>query len=182
MGTVSRFISMMGYTDEFKGMIPGTSLFSNKWKELAKNPKFNEDQHEFIKKTHYEVQLNLLKSKGIDLSKKGPAVQDAIWSTSVQFGGNTLLILKALSKLSPISDDCAIITAIQDYKINNNNDLFKSSSSAIRVGTLKRAKNEKADLLTLCKMKTSEENDDIYKVIDNIINFIATDDKSERNS
>lgn len=89
---------------------------------------------------------------GVDLSNHGPAVMDAIWSTSVQFGGNTTLIEKALKgrQVSGLSDE-EVVTAIQDYKIANNSSLFKSSSAGVRESTLKRAKDEKADLIALAK-------------------------------
>ena len=75
----------MGYTSEFDGLIPGTDTFNKTWKALAKNPKFDLDQHQYIKKTHYDRQMEFLKEKGIDLSNRGPAIQDLIWSTAVQF-------------------------------------------------------------------------------------------------
>lgn len=152
MGTVDSFVKMMGYSQYFGTAKPGSSLFSALWiKAPEKHPSFGDDQHEFIKRTHFDPQLSHLKKNGIDLFKRGPAVQDSIWSTSVQFGGATNLIVKALrgvdvSKMT----DCAIVSAIQEYKIANNNALFKSSSPAVREGTLRRAKSEKADLLKLC--------------------------------
>ena len=159
MGTVAKFVSTMGYTQDFRGLTPGTKPFSDKWKEMAEDPAFGEAQHEFIKRTHYQPQLDFLKSKGIDLSKRGPAVQDAVWSTSVQFGGGTTLILKALSIFPKTLEDLAIVKAIQDYKIKNNDALFKSSSSKVRASTLNRAKDELEDLIKLCSVNdtTTEE-------------------------
>lgn len=162
MGTVAKFVEMMGYTDYFDGSVPGTSRFSALWILKATNdPKFGEDQHEFIRKTHYLPQIKFLQQKGIDLSKRGPAVQDAVWSTSVQFGGGTTLILRALSNKRPIEryDDVAIVTAIQDYKIANNSVLFKSSSPDVRESTLKRAKAEKADLIKLVSQSVDTSSD-----------------------
>ena len=58
-GTVSKFISMMGYSGQFHNLIPGTHSFSEKWKEMAKsNPHFGEDQHKFIKLTDKRSELN----------------------------------------------------------------------------------------------------------------------------
>lgn len=197
MGTVAKFVSMMGYTQQFKGMTPGSPGFSAKWKELARNPQFGEDQHEFIKKTHFIPQLNHLKKNGVDLFDRGPAVQDAIWSTSVQFGGATNLIVNALRGVNVDKmTDCAIVSAIQEYKISNNNALFKSSSPAVRSSTLNRAKNEKKDLLELCAMtppKSEKEvppvNDTeaaVLGVIDMIFDKVASigepeEDRFERN-
>ena len=160
MGTVAKFVTTMGYSQDFKGLTPGTKPFSDKWKEMAKNPSFGEAQHEFIKKTHYLPQIDLLKGKGIDLSNKGPAVQDAVWSTAVQFGGSTSLILKALSVFPKTISDLDIVKAIQNYKIKNNELLFKSSSAKVRESTLNRAKNELLDLIKLCETHTTANSND----------------------
>lgn len=154
MGTAAKFVATMGYKNYFIGTTPGSAQFTALWiKKATESAKFGEDQHEFIRRTHYVPQLKLLQNQGIDLSQRGPAVQDALWSTSVQFGGATTLILRALSKLRPIEkqDDIAIVAAIQDYKIANNDTLFKSSSPKVRASTLDRAKSEKADLIKLAK-------------------------------
>ncbi|MFC6838728.1 hypothetical protein ACFQGW_01230 [Xanthomonas theicola] len=46
---------------------------------------FSQDQHDFIRRTHYDPQVSRLAAAGLDLSDRGPSVQDALWSTSVQF-------------------------------------------------------------------------------------------------
>lgn len=152
-GTVGKFVDLY-YKDFFKGTEPGTPEFSSRWKTLAREDStFADKQHDFIKKTHYDPQIQNLKQRGIDLTQRGPAVQDAIWSTSVQFGGGTSIIRRALSRFNNINDvsDDKIIEAIQDYKIVNNSSLFRSSSSSVRKSTLNRAKEEKESLLTLLK-------------------------------
>lgn len=152
MGTAAKFVEVMGYKSYFAGSTPGSSRFSELWVKKAKeDPEFGNAQHEFIRRSHYAPQIKFLQQKGIDLSKRGPAVQDAVWSTSVQFGGGTTLILRALSQKRPVDqyDDVTIVSAIQDYKIANNATLFKSSSPAVRESTLKRAKSEKSDLISL---------------------------------
>lgn len=156
-GTLQNFLKKSGYSDQFKGLTPGSSEFNAKWKEIAKSdPKFGEAQHEFIKGTHYDPQMKKLQKAGIDLSQKGKAVQESIWSTSVQFGGGTGLIEKALKgkDVSKMSDS-EVVAAIQDYKIANNESLFKSSDPKTRAGTLKRANLEKSELLALANDRSS---------------------------
>jgi hypothetical protein len=182
MGTAAKFVEMMGYKSYFAGTTPGSSKFSALWiKKANEDPKFNDDQHEFIRRTHYLPQIKFLQQKGIDLSKRGPAVQDAVWSTSVQFGGGNTVILRALANKRPIEkySDVSIVTAIQDYKIANNNTLFKSSSSQVRVSTLDRAKREKANLIALANQspKMAEKEEGIISAIDTIFDaFIDTED------
>jgi hypothetical protein len=156
-GTLQEFLKSTPFGKQFEGLIPGTREFNKKWKSVAKSePDFEAAQHDFIQKTHFEPQLEKLRKAGMDLSDRGSAVKDAVWSTSVQFGGNTSLIEKALqgkdvAKLS----DADIIKAIQDYKIDNNEGLFESSSAKTRAGTLSRAEAEKEKLLSLAALEAS---------------------------
>lgn len=152
-GTLQRFLNSSGYGEQFAGLRPGTAEFNAKWKEIAaRDTNFGKAQRSFIKQTHYDPQMRALQRAGIDLSKRGAAVQDSIWSTSVQFGGSTSLVKDALrgKDVSRMSDE-EIVSAIQDYKIANNDRLFKSSSAAVRAGTLRRARAEKAQLVAMSK-------------------------------
>ncbi|KAF1003292.1 MAG: hypothetical protein GAK28_04797 [Luteibacter sp.] len=156
-GTLQNFLKSSKYGDQFAGLKPGSPEFNAKWKEVAAaDPSFAGAQHDFIKSTHYDPALAGLKDGGIDLSGRGAAVQDALWSTSVQFGagnskkGAVSMFQKALAgkDLSSLSDE-DIVSAVQDYKIANNDKLFASSSQAVRAGTAGRAKSEKERLLAL---------------------------------
>lgn len=160
-GSVQKFINAKGYGEQFKGMRAGSREFNAKWQELAKNdPSFAQAQHDYIKETHYDKAQAGLAEQGIDLSKRGKAVQDMLWSTSVQFGAGSAkantgavgMVNKALAgrDIEKMSDE-EIITAVQDYKLANNDKLFKSSSANVRAGTAKRASLEKERLLKLAQ-------------------------------
>ena len=146
-------------------MKAGTKDFNSKWKELASTDgNFGKSQKDFIKETHYKPQLQKLADGGTDLSGRGRAVQEAIFSTSVQFGGNTSLIKKALKGKDVASmSDSAIISSIQDYKTENNESLFRSSKPNIRAGTLKRSKKEKDLLLRLAQADKEKKNEHFPK-------------------
>ena len=74
-----------------------------------------------------------------------------VWSTTVQFGRDTKVIIKALKdKNITALKDSEIIELVQDYKIENNQRLF-SSSPSLWGGLLDRAKSEKAKLIELEK-------------------------------
>lgn len=151
MGVVQDFVKKSAYASQFQGLQVNSEAFKQKWRELAQNdPNFAKAQHDYIQQTHYAPQMAKLRKNGMDFSQRGAAVQDAVWSTAVQFGGGTGLIINALKgkNVAQMSDN-EIVTAIQDHKINNNEALFKSSSADNRKGTLARAKAEKADLLKL---------------------------------
>jgi len=164
-GSLREYLDHSRYAATFKGAELGSSAFDAKWREVAKaDPTgFARDQHDFTKTQFYDVQSARLKTAGLDLSQRGPAVQDALWSTSVQFRGLTPSIFENgleekfgknfdLSKLS----DKDVVCAVQDYKITHNDRLFSHSSSAVKASVLERAKEEKADLLNLADGKTVE--------------------------
>lgn len=149
-GTLQKFLASSPYADQFSGLQPGTPEFDAKWKAVAAaDPSFGAAQHDFIERTHYAPQMAKLAGQGIDLSGRGAAVKEAVWSTANQFGPNSGLIGKALAGRDTSSmSDADIVAAIQDYKIANNATLFRSSP-AMQAGTLNRAMNEKADLLAI---------------------------------
>ena len=157
-GTLQQYLKQSGYGDQFSGLKPGTSEFNAKWKDVAKNdPNFGQSQHDFIKATHYDPAVSGLQKSGIDLSGKGAAVQDALWSTSVQFGpgssqsksGAVPMVKNALAgKNAAEMSDSDIVSAIQDYKIAHNSSLFASSPTQ-QPALAKRAVSEKTKLLQL---------------------------------
>ncbi len=162
-GTLRQFLNESPYGKQFEGMQEGSADFDRQWQRLAKNdPAFAQAQHDFIKRTHYDKAVDGLKEAGIDLSGRGKAVQDAIWSTSVQFGagkkdgktGAVPLFQKALGgrNLADMSDE-QIISAVQDYKLANNDKFFRGSSANIREGTAKRAVLEKERLIALSRLE-----------------------------
>jgi hypothetical protein len=154
-GVVQEFLQYKpAIAAEFKGLMPGTEGFNDKWRSLAKaDPEgFHGAQHEFIQHKFYDVQMRRLQDSGIDLSQRGPAVQDMLWSTSVQYRGLTKgIVTGALAgkELAALSD-ADIVSAVQDYKRDHNSSLFASSPS-YWPGLLKRAANEKQDLLELAR-------------------------------
>ncbi|QJD68129.1 peptidoglycan-binding protein [Xanthomonas campestris pv. badrii] len=155
-GTLREYLNQSRYADEFAGLSPATDAFDAKWIQLARtDAAFGRDQHDFIKSTHYDKQVAALKAGGLDLSDRGAAVQDAIWSTSVQYRTLTpSLFRKGLEEkfggsyqLSDLSDK-QVIEALQDYKYSHTKTLFKSSPT--QWDSLRdRALEEKHDLIGL---------------------------------
>ncbi|MBN7136183.1 hypothetical protein A7A76_15690 [Lysobacter enzymogenes] len=157
-GTLREYLQQSRYGEQFAGLTAATPEFNAKWKELARSdPGFAADQHDYIRRSHYEAERDRLKARGIDLSDRGPAVQDALWSTAVQLRTLTPTIVEkglkqkfgpdyALERLS----DRDIVEAIQDYKIEHNRRLFRSSPESW-TGLLNRARHEKEDLVALAE-------------------------------
>ncbi len=166
-GTVAAFVKDSSYADEFAGLTPGSAAFSTKWKALAgSDGGFAQEQHDYIKRTHYDKLVDRLQDKGLDLSARGPAVQDALWSTAVQYGpgsdakpGGSGVFLKGMEAkfgkgydLSRLSDK-DIVGAVQDYKAEHVKALFPRVERQKTLDSLKnRAENEKADLFKLADL------------------------------
>lgn len=155
-GTLHEYLTQSAYGHQFAGLVPATPEFDKRWRDLARDdPGFAKDQHAFIRTSHYDVQVRRLKDVGIDLTNRGPAVQEALFSTSVQFGNGTRKIFReGLAeaygrdyKLSNLTDK-DIVVAVQDFKLAHNNQLFRGSQ-ANWPGLLRRARAEKAELIAM---------------------------------
>ncbi|MCV2502466.1 MAG: type IV secretion system protein [Neisseriaceae bacterium] len=148
-GTINQYLKTSKYKDDFKGLKAGTTAFNKKWKEVYRRDPigFEKDQHDFIKRTHYEPQLRKLKKNGIDLYNRGVAIQDLIWSSSVQHGANTDVILKSLKgKDVNKMTNAQIINAVQDRR---KKSYSQNKDTRTRASLLNRAKEERQDLLRL---------------------------------
>jgi len=145
---VSKFLEKSGYGKQFEGLQVGTPEFDAKWKEIAKNdPKFAEAQQSFAKEKYYDPHVKKLQESGIDLSNRGKAVQEAIMSTSNQYGANSSVISQALGgkDLSKMSDT-DIVNAIQNRKAAGVQNDFRSSSPEVQASVAKRIERERSML------------------------------------
>jgi len=148
---VLSYIKASKYGSLFAGLEPATPAFDSKWREIASSDGvgFAKDQHDYTKKKYYDVMVANLQSKGLDLSSFGPAVQDLIWSTAVQFGpARTSIFVEPLSGKAKLTDT-DIVNLVSQYKIQNVDTFFKSSGPAIIAGVRRRYQDEKNDLLNL---------------------------------
>lgn len=148
---LANYIKVSRFKGKLLGLKPATQEFDNVWKQIAKdNPvEFKEDQHEYIKKNYYDVMVSNLKRSGVDISEYGPAVQDLIWSSAVQFGpGKTSLFTNPLKGKSNLTE-ADIVSLVSDYKLGNVNSLFASSDESQRKGVANRFSSEKRDLLKM---------------------------------
>ncbi|HFG2433528.1 TPA: peptidoglycan-binding protein, partial [Vibrio cholerae] len=151
LGVVQKYIQSSKFKEFFNGLNPATKEFNIVWQDIASRypQEFREEQHQFIKRTHYDIQIGHLRGKGLLFEHHRAAVHDLIWSTSVQFGGKTNLIFNALNgKNMESMTDKDIIILVQDYKLVNTEMLFKSSPSWWS-DLKKRAVSEKKALLEL---------------------------------
>jgi murein DD-endopeptidase MepM/ murein hydrolase activator NlpD len=162
MGTVGRFVTQADFqfSNDFKGLKPGTPPFSAKWKAIAaaQPDVFQKCQHDFIKKILFDpLCAKILRDDGLDITTRPHAVQDVVWSTAVQHGGNTSIIHKAivarkLGLSNPDFDRDFIIAVYAERgrkKANGSLVYFSSSSAAVQKGVANRFASEQQDALKM---------------------------------
>lgn len=85
------WISWTPWTTEF------TANWTAKINELWR-ANFQKFEHEFIKKTHFDVQMDKIASNAwVDVTKFSLTLKNVVWSTSVQHWANTDIIIKSIN-------------------------------------------------------------------------------------
>jgi murein DD-endopeptidase MepM/ murein hydrolase activator NlpD len=162
MGTVTRFVTEAGFPwrQNFQNLSAGTAEFTAVWKKIAadQTDAFQQAQHAYIKKTHYDLLVaKIMSDNNLDINSRSRAVQDVVWSTAVQHGGATPIVQRACSSLScnqtdPNYDE-QLIRAIYaergKKKADGNLAYFSRSSPNVQSGVAKRFRNEEQDALAM---------------------------------
>lgn len=163
-GTVTRFVSQVDFPwrTDFDGLTAGTAAFTAKWKAIAaaEAERFHAVQHQYIKKTHYDLLVANVLDDGLDIGTRSAALQDVIWSTAVQHGSNTNVVHRALESVQgrgvttdSSSFDRALIKAIYAERGRRNADgllvHFAKNSAAVQKGVAERFVREEADALKM---------------------------------
>lgn len=162
MGTVKSFISQPGFpwAQDFQYLTPGTPDFSACWKRIATNQTdaFQKAQHDYIKKTHYDVLCKkILAEDYIDINTRSRALQNAVWSTAVQHGGATPIVHRACASLSCKPTDSkydellirAIYAERGKRKPDGNLAYFSKSAPGVQTSVAKRFTSECQDALAM---------------------------------
>jgi hypothetical protein len=154
--TAAKYARQSKYSDEFEGLTPGTPAFNRKWREISeRDPEgFAADQEQYIKRTHYDpVMAETQKRTGHDLSKRGKAVQQMMFSLSVQHGKYGPGIVQRALKGKDAADmtDEELINAVYDERgkrtASGELNYFQSSSRDVQESVANRFRNERADVL-----------------------------------
>lgn len=166
MGVPTRFVTQPGFPwlKDFANLTAGTAPFTAVWKRIAaeQTADFQKAQHEYIKKTHYDLLCSkILSDDSLDVNTRSRAVQDVVWSTAVQHGPGTPIVHRACSSLSCKTTDAnydellirAIYAERGKRKADGNLAYFSKSSSSVQAGVANRFKSELQDAL---KMLASE--------------------------
>jgi hypothetical protein len=163
IGRADQFVKKY-YPKEFEGLKGGSEEFTKKWKELAKaDPDgLKKNEHEFIKETHYDPQVaKLTKDLKLDVTKRSAAFRDVVWSTAVQHGPNTDVIMLAAKglltdkkKLDDVADE-ELIKAIYAERGRKTDDgklaRFKGVSEKWIPALTKRFESEEKDAIEMLK-------------------------------
>jgi murein DD-endopeptidase MepM/ murein hydrolase activator NlpD len=162
MGVPQKFVKQPGFPwlTDFQNLTAGTADFTACWKRIAtsETDAFQKCQHEYIKKTHYDLlAAKILSDDGLDVNTRSRALQDVVWSTAVQHGGATSMVHKALANVSCARTDAGfeeqLIRAIYAErgrkKPDGNLVYFSKSSPNVQKGVANRFKNELNDALAM---------------------------------
>ena len=162
MGVPTKFVTQPGFPwrQDFANLTAGTSAFTAVWKRIAaeQTDDFQKAQHEYIKKTHYDLLCAKIQSDdNLDVNTRSRAVQDVVWSTAVQHGPGTPIIHRACSSLTCKTTDAnydellirAIYAERGKRKADGNLAYFSRSSSSVQTGVANRFKSEMQDALKM---------------------------------
>lgn len=162
MGVPQRFVSQPDFpwAQEFRNLTAGSAEFSAVWKRIAaaEPDAFQEAQHAYIKKTHYDVLVSkILAEDTLDINTRGFALQNVVWSTAVQHGPGTPIVHRACTSVSCPPDDPKydeyLIRAIYAERGKKNTAgglaYFSKSSSSVQTGVSNRFKSELQDALAM---------------------------------
>lgn len=161
---VVQFVNGSKYQDEFKGLVPSTQAFDSKWNEVSvKHGKdFEKEQLDFTYSREVVPANNDLRSDGIDLSHRGPAVQEMIFATT-QDRGNTDSIKKALAgKNLDEMTDAEIIQTVQESKLKNVDKDYKTPHE--REQAKARIQRERENLVKMAGDDGSLTKDEISAI------------------
>ena len=161
-GTVGKFVSEVDFPfrDDFKNLRPGSAEFTAKWKAIAaaQPEAFQKSQHEFIKRTHYDLLLaDILRDKGLDVNTRSHTVQDVVWSTAVQHGAHNSIVQTAMGTLNVRPQDAEFdkrfISAVYAERGRKNTQgilvHFAKNSLDVQKGVANRFRDEERDALKM---------------------------------
>jgi murein DD-endopeptidase MepM/ murein hydrolase activator NlpD len=162
LGVATRFVKQNGFPwlADFQNLVAGTAAFTTCWKRIAKNETdaFQKAQHDFIKKTHYDLLVaKILSDDDFDVNSRCHALKDVVWSTAVQHGGASTIVHKALARVkcekTDPSFDEQLIRAIYAERGKTKADgslvHFSRNSPSVQKGVANRFKNELNDALAM---------------------------------
>lgn len=146
------------FAGEFGNAKPGTPEFNNIYKKVAENrgSELNAAQSAYVKRTHYQPMANKLRSEtGLDVSSRGQGVKEAVYSTAVQYGPDSDVLVNSLKGKNVGSmSDKEVVRSIYNHKSNTVGDYFSGSSEDTQKSISDRINKEREEVQ---QMTSSEE-------------------------
>lgn len=131
----------------------GDARFRSEWQRLMANPSFAQTQHDYQRQSNYSPGIrNIRAATGIDFSTRSAALNDVVWSTSVQHGGNQggadRVFRNAQQRfgLTAASSDADWIRAVYAER-RRVGTYFRSSTPQVQQSVYNRFVREEADAL-----------------------------------
>jgi hypothetical protein len=163
LGAADRFAKKF-YPDTLGKLKAGTVEFTALWKEMAaKDPEtLHKHEHEYIQETHYAPQLKKIDNElKADLKGRSATFRDVVWSTAVQHGPNTKIVIESGRKLIKEGKTIADVTdeewidAIyaERGRKNDAGKLVHFPSNPNPKSLVDRFKNEHKDAIAALKKK-----------------------------
>lgn len=150
----------------------GTDSFSNAWREANSHDtdKFLEMQLEYKEKEYVQPFIERVKNEvGIDLASTR-ALYEFATSTAVQYGEGLGLSVVKGSGVTPDMDEKTMIRTLNQYKINNVDRYFTSSSQDVKNGVRSRYIDEGKEYEKIIDSNIGFDNEDSKDSIDDLIN------------
>lgn len=156
-GTLRRYLAVSDFRDNFIevpdgydtgiDIKPGSEIFDKIWTRLAKEfpRRFAADQKIFIMKTHYYPAVRVAEGHGFTYTHR--AIQEAIFSISVQHGGYATIIREARKLLTDRNINSQV-TAL--YRARTEYVTRLQLADNIHEALLSRYVQECGDVLMLC--------------------------------
>lgn len=153
------FVAQSLFNQYFEGKPFNSQAFRDTWKEVSKiaPDQFEQEQKDYIAKTHFEPQIQKLESSGIQTSNLSPVLLDVIWSTAVQHGPNTPLVVNALKNLPADATDADKIKAIYKARWSGGSQ-FASSTPAVKQSVYNRFFGKDGEMNKALAMVNSTNN------------------------
>lgn len=134
-----KFVENSSFGGYFKGLRFNSPEFRNRWQEVAQAfpEQFEAEQKNYIKQTHFDPQVQKMAKAGIDINWFSDTVKDVIWSTAVQHGANTDIVVKAIKGLGNKFKESDLVNAIYNERWAGGKR-FASSTPAVKKAVYNR--------------------------------------------
>ena len=134
------FVQQSQFKNQFPNMNKNTKAFQDAWKNVAREhpQEFEQEQDAYIKKTHYDPQVQKLAQVGFNLNNASPALKQVVFSTAVQHGPATDVITKAIRRVGT-TNESSLINEI--YKERSTR--FGSSTPSVQKSVQNRLVQER---------------------------------------